>query len=652
MNLKYGPTRQPTFFTRQAIRAILIGLFGISLALPLDAQDRLSDSDSDSDSDRPNILWLSTEDIGPQLGCYGDPVAKTPNLDALADRGMVFDIAWSNYPVCAPARTTIITGMYAVANGGGHMRCSRPLPQGVAMFPQLLREAGYVCTNQKKEDYNHPKPGKVWDKLAKNSNFGVASQSSQKPSSPFFAVVNHTGTHESRIRNRPHQAVTDPAAVSLAAYWPDRAEVRQDWAQYYDNIAKMDQWVGSQLKRLDQAGLAEETIVVFFGDHGSGMPRHKRYAGDSGMRVPMLIYVPEKYKHLAPAGYGPGKHSKELVGFIDLAPTTLSLAGIKPPSYMQGHAFAGDYRQPPAEYLYGFRERMDERPDLSRSLRDQRYLYIRNYMPHLPAGQHINYQMQTPTTRVWREMYDAGELNAIQRQFWETRPAEEFYDLQKDPEETINLIDDENYQREIARFRNAHRQKTMEIRDPGFLPESMLHEVAKRPGNVAGFCADRQKYPLKQIFSAANLAAQTKGPLPPTLRDCARADNPVLRYWLAMAFLARGADACRDNSKILRQLSRDPNTNVAVAAAEALAVHGSGDPRQKAIDFLVKHSNIDNADFYIAVTALNGLDRLPADVDLPLDKIGQFPKKTNQIQRGGDYVQRLIESVTSRAGSE
>ena len=260
--------------------------------------------------------------------------------------------------------------------------------------------------------------------------------------------------------------------------------------------------------------------------------------------------------------------------------------------------------------------------------------------------------MQTPTTRVWREMYDAGELNAIQRQFWETRPAEEFYDLQKDPEETINLIDDENYQREIARFRNAHRQKTMEIRDPGFLPESMLHEVAKRPGNVAGFCADRQEYPLKQIFSAANLAAQTKGPLPPTLRDCARADNPVLRYWLAMAFLARGADACRDNSKILRQLSRDPNINVAVAAAEALAVHGSGDPRQKAIDFLVKYSNIDNADFYIAVTALNGLDRLPADVDLPLDKIGQFPKKTNQIQRGGDYVQRLIESVTSRAGSE
>ena len=628
-------------------RVMVIGLVNLFLAVSLWAQDKSANSVTSS---RPNILWLSTEDIGPQLGCYGDAVAKTPNLDALADRGMVFDIAWSNYPVCAPARTTIISGMYAVANGAGHMRCSRPLPAGVPMFPQLLREAGYICTNQKKEDYNHPKPGQVWDKVVKKAPFGVDQGGSQKRNSPFFAVVNHTGTHESKIRNRPHQAVTDPQSVQLAQYWPDRPEVRQDWAQYYDNIAKMDQWVGSQLKQLDQAGLAEDTIVVFFGDHGSGMPRHKRYAGDSGMRVPMLVYFPEKYKHLAPAGYQPGKHSKELVGFIDLAPTTLSLAGIEPPSYMQGDAFAGAHRQSPAKFLYGFRERMDERPDLSRSLRDERYLYIRNYMPHLPAGQHVNYQMQTPTTRVWREMYDAGQLNAIQRQFWEARPAEEFYDLEKDPEETVNLIDDKNYQREIKRFREAHRQKTIEIRDPGFIPESMLHEIAQQPGNVAGFCADPEGYQIKLYFDVANLAAQTKGPVPLSLLPLAESQDPILKYWLAIAFLSRGKKACQEHIAILEKLMADINPSVAVAAAEALAVHGSAKVSKKAVDFLVSNANIDQADFYIAVAALNALDRLPSNVDLPYNKISQFPSKTDQIDRGGDYVGRLIEKVTSKTG--
>ncbi len=628
-------------------RVMIVWAIHLCLVLPLFGQDK---STQPVDEDRPNILWLSTEDIGPQLGCYGDPVAKTPNLDALAGRGMLFDVAWSNYPVCAPARTTIITGMYAAANGAGHMRCSRPLPEGVAMFPQLLQQAGYICTNQKKEDYNHPKPGKVWDKTNKKAPLGNRTGNGKGSKNPFFSVINHTGTHESKIRNRPHQAVTDPQAVQLTQYWPDRPEVRQDLAQYYDNIAKMDQWVGQQVKTLEQEGLADDTIIVFFGDHGSGMPRHKRYAGDSGMRVPMIVYFPEKYKHLAPAGYEPGKHSTELVGFIDLAPTTLSLAGIEPPKYMQGHAFAGVHRQPPAHFLYGFRERMDERPDLSRSLRDERFLYVRNYMPHLPAGQHVNYQMQTPTTRVWREMYDAGKLNDVQRQFWEARSAEEFYDLEKDPEETVNLINDKDYQQEIKRFREAHRQKTMEIRDPGFIPESMLHQIAHQPGNVAGFCADPQRYPLKKIFEVASQAAQTTDSVPPSLLSCADSENPILRYWLAMAFLVRGPDACRDHSKLLRQLMEDPDKNVAITAAEAMAVHETGARQRLAVDFLVEHSNLDQADFYIAVAALNALDRLPSDVNLPYDKISQFPRKTDQVQRGGDYVQRLIEKVTNPSG--
>lgn len=637
---------------KMAISPLAVGLlvatgFVISLAsTPAGAQT----GDARSKG-RPNILWLTAEDIGPQLGCYGDSVAKTPNLDAMAARGMVFDVAWSNYPVCAPARTTIISGMYAAANGAGHMRCLRPLPNGVEMFPQILRQAGYYCTNRAKEDYNHSKPGKVWDQSNRKAHYNNRAKGAESRP-PFFSVFNQTGTHESRIRKRPHQAVTDPQSVQLTSYWPDRPEVRQDWAQYYDNIATMDDWVGVQLKQLEQSGLAEDTIVIFYGDHGSGMPRHKRYAGDSGMRVPFIVHFPKKYQHLAPSGYAAGKHSKELVSFVDLAPTTLSLAGIQPPQYMQGRAFAGAYRAPPAPFLYGFRERMDERPDLSRSLRDERFLYIRNYMPHLPAGQHINYQMQTATTRLWKEMHDAGKLTEVQRQFWEARPAEEFYDLQKDPEETVNLIDNINYQKEIKRFRAAHRQKTMEIRDPAFIPEAMLHQIANQPAGVAGFCSDPKKYPLQKVFDVANQAAQTTGPITPGLLQLAQSENPILRYWLAMAFLSRGSEACRKHVELLNGLMRDPVPAVAVAAAEALAVHGPEDSVKPAVNFLVANANLDQADFYVAVAALNALDHLPTAAQLPAGVINQFPRQTDQIKRGDDYVQRLIEKVLAKTAAD
>ena len=186
--------------------------------------------------ERPNILWLSTEDIGPHLGCYGDPVADTPNLDALAERGMLYEVAWSNYPVCAPARTTIISGMYAAANGAGHMRCSRPLPDGIPMFPQLLRNAGYYCTNKAKEDYNHPKPGQVWDNSGRKADFRKHAVEQ-----PFFGVVNHTGTHESKIRSRPHQAVLDPAKVELPPYCP----TSQKFAKTGRNTTTISQqWTG------------------------------------------------------------------------------------------------------------------------------------------------------------------------------------------------------------------------------------------------------------------------------------------------------------------------------------------------------------------------------------------------------------------------
>jgi arylsulfatase A-like enzyme len=320
--------------------------------------------------------------------------------------------AWSNAPVCAPARTTIISGVYPPSTGSEHMRSLTRMPASWKMFPGYLRDAGYYCSNNVKEDYNLIKPPGTWDDSSNRAHWRK-----RKEGQPFFSVFNFLITHESQIRTRPHTWVHDPAKVRVPAYHPDTLDVRQDWAQYYDNITTMDGQAGKVLADLEKDGLAEDTIVVFFGDHGSGMPRSKRWPFNSGLNVSIVVSIPEKFRHLAPRDYVPGSKNNGLVGFIDLAPSMLSLAGLKAPDFYQGEAFLGPYETMPRTHSFGFRGRMDERYDCVRSVRNQRYIYVRNYMPHKIYGQHLDYMWETPTTRVWERLYREGKLNAVQRKF-------------------------------------------------------------------------------------------------------------------------------------------------------------------------------------------------------------------------------------------
>ena len=253
------------------------------------------------DEPRPNILWLSSEDHGPHMGCYGDQFASTPNVDALAARGVTYTRVWSNAPVCAPARTTLISGMYAPSTGSEHMRSMVPYPTDKQMFPQILRASGYYCSNDVKEDYNLLKPGQVWNESSRQAHW-----KKRAAGQPFFAVFNSTKSHESKIRTRPHKAVHDPANVRIPAYLPDTPEVRQDWAQYYDAVSQADADAGARLRELDDAGLAEDTIVFYFADHGSGMPRNKRWPYNSGLHVPLVVYIPDKFTKLCTDDYVAG----------------------------------------------------------------------------------------------------------------------------------------------------------------------------------------------------------------------------------------------------------------------------------------------------------------------------------------------------------
>ena len=588
----------------------------------------------------PNVLWITSEDNGPHVGAYGDEFADTPNIDSIAAKGMIYLNAWSTAPVCAPARTTIISGMYPPSTGSEHMRSMTRLPANMKMYPQYLREAGYYCTNKSKEDYNLEKPGEVWHESSQRGHWR-----NRQPGQPFFAVFNFTVSHESQIRKRPHTPVHDPAKVRVPAYHPDTPEVRRDWAQYYDKITEMDAQVGQVLRELQEDGLTDDTIVFYYGDHGSGMPRSKRWPYNSGLNVPMIVSVPEKFKHLAPSDYVVGGESDRLVGFIDLAPTVLSIAGVKPPGHMQGHAFLGKYEAPEQPYAYGFRGRMDERYDMLRVVRDKRYVYIRNYMPHKIYGQFIAYMFVTPTTQVWKSLYDQGRLEPPKTFFWEKKPAEELYDLQNDPDEVNNLADSPDHQEILARLRKAQQDLAVEIRDVGFLPEGEIH--ARSQGSTPYEMGhDQSKYPMRKVMATAELASSLDPDATGELVGAFDDDDSAVRYWAAMGILMRETDGVAAAKDALYAALGDTSPYVRVIAAQALGQYGSDRDAAKALSTLLELAPIDTNGVYVSMLALNALDALDDKAKPAIETIKALPRNVSpQPPRTGSYVPNLIKKT-------
>ena len=391
---------------------------------------------------RPNIVWISAEDISPNLGCYGDTYATTPNLDKFAAQGVRYDRAFAHAPVCAPARSGIITGMYPTAIGTTWMRCGGVPPPEAKCFPEYLRAAGYFCTNRSKTDYQFSPPPSAWDISGGSGHWRKRTRKDQ----PFFAVFNFTVTHESSTRRwTPGKQEHDPAKAPVPPYYPDTPVVRQNIACYYDKISQLDGQIQAILDELEADGLADDTIVWFWGDHGWGLTRGKRWIYDSGTRVPLMVRVPPKWRRWAGAGeagsVAPGTVEGEFAQFIDFAPTVLSLAGVPIPKHMQGRAFLGPQKGKAPDYAFAARDRMDETYDCIRALRDKRYKYIRNFMPYLTRGQHINYMDQTPILQEMRRLHAAGKLkDGPQMQFFEpTKPVHELYDIVEDPHEVHNL---------------------------------------------------------------------------------------------------------------------------------------------------------------------------------------------------------------------
>ncbi len=366
---------------------------------------------------RPNILWVSCEDTGPEMGCYGDAYAVTPNIDRLASQGVRFTNAFSHSGVCAPTRSGIITGMYPTTIGTHGMRSNGVPPAYVKCFTEYLRAAGYYCTNDNKTDYNFAAPVTAWD----DNRRGAHWRNRPRKDQPFFAVVNITSSHESQIRQPEAQyrkliatfepeEIHDPEKATLPPYYPDAPVVRKDWARYYDIVTGMDKTVGQVLQDLEDDGLADKTIVFFWGDHGRGLPRGKRWLYDSGIHVPLIVRWPGVIE--------PGTTNDEMVCFLDLAPTVLSLAGVEIPKHLQGQVILGPHKAPPRQYIFAARDRMDETRDTIRAVRDERYKYLRNFMPEQPYAAPIAYMDEMPSMREWRRLNAAGKLTGPQTLFF------------------------------------------------------------------------------------------------------------------------------------------------------------------------------------------------------------------------------------------
>jgi arylsulfatase A-like enzyme len=607
-------------------------------------------------SDPPNIIWLTIEDISPNLGAYGDTFAHTPNIDAFSKMALRYNLAWSTSPVCSPARTAIISGMYPTTLGGHNHRSEVGLPQNIVMYPELLKELGYYVTNNSKEEYNlvHADGDRdIWHDSSGEAHYYNRPDKGM----PFFAVYNGFDSHGSNIRNRTGLPFHNPDDVTIPPFHPDTPAFRRDWAQYYHSITLVDEWFGRKLDHIRDDGLMDNTIIFFYSDHGGGMPAYKTLAYNRGLQVPMLVYIPEKYLHLAPQDYRAGGSTNRPVEFVDLAPTLLSLVGAEPPEWMQGMAFMGHFEAEPRKYLFGSRGRMDEQIDMVRSVRDERYIYIRNYMPHLKHGFFNEYSYTFESTNDWRSLHFAGELLPPQARYWEPKPPEELYDLIADPYELHNLVDCTYHQQVLDRLRAAHRQHMVETRDVQFLPESEMHRRAKNSTSpiwkindkkevtsIFEMAQDPKRYEMERIFAMAELAADYNLQSLPMLEIGLSDKDPAVRYWAAMGILIRGKRAFDVTESSVRAALEDPNPGVRVVASNIFAVHAVGDDRQKALDQLVELAKPDKYGVYVALEALNVLKNLDFVNDSIIEALLENEKEDpDAIWRGANqYINRLL----------
>ncbi|PHN06078.1 nucleoside hydrolase-like domain-containing protein [Flavilitoribacter nigricans] len=573
--------------------------------------------------ERPNIVWVVSEDNSMHyLQLYnengGTPM---PNIEALARQGLVFNHAFSQAPVCSVARSTLISGSFAPRIGAQYHRATErvPMPEGQEMFPHYLRQAGYYTTNNAKEDYNMMKSDGVWDASGRRATYR-----DRKEGQPFFHVQNFGTTHEGQLHFTTEEMKTqktsrDPDEFTPFPYHPNTPLFRYTYAKYYDLHQKVDQQIGEFIDQLEADGLMENTFIFYYGDHGGVLPRSKGYIYESGLHVPLVVYVPEKWKHLVPAE--PGSSLDGFVQFMDFGPTVLNLAGVNVPDKMDGQPFLGKgvskEELESRDVTFSYADRFDEKYDLVRAVRKGNLKYMRNFQPFNIDGLYNFYRFRMLAYQEWRELYDAGELNAVQRQFFEARPPEALYDLEKDPHETNNLANDPFYQTQLLELRGLLQQQLKSLPDLSFFPESEF--LARATDNPVQFGRQNRRL-IRELIDIADLSLLPFQRARPAIAKALSSEEPMKRYWALITCSSFGAAAEPFYDIALQLATEDPHRLVRVRAAEFLSLTGKSTPESVLVDAVATADSPTEANLILNTLALLK-DSRDIDINIPDFKI-------------------------------
>lgn len=593
--------------------------------------------------DSPNILWITSEDNAAHwMGCYGNTDARTPRIDKLAAGGHLFTAAYSNAPVCAVARSAILTGVYATTQGTQHMRSRHRIPDKFRPHTSYLKELGYYCTNASKTDYNFKGDDKaIWDECAPKAHYKNRAEGQ-----PFFAIFNLTVSHESSLfpqkvkANRANGIIPAtprlaPAKVTIPPYLPDLPEIRSDFAIYHDVLTALDTQVGELLDELTAAGLADNTIIFYYGDHGGPTPRGKRYIEDTGVRIPMIVHVPEKWSAYSP--FKTGERVGEPVAFIDLAPTLLSLAGLDKPQHMQGRPFLGLKRTAPPEndIVFLHADRFDELYGMRRGITDGRWKYMRRFTPYLAAAPYSYYQFSMPGWTAMETAWKGGKLSGYHKALWETpQPVEYLFDTQADPWEINNLATAPAQADRLAAMSARLKAKMTETKDTGVIPEPMFAELAG-DSTIYDF-ANSSGFDYGKTIDLAWLATRRDAAQIPALVSLLDAKDPVHRYWGAQGLLILG-EAAADQAPALEKTLNDHFAANRITAAHALYLLGK---KELAATQLVAELD-QSADDYAVQLAINTLTRVEATDAVPSAWIEATLSRKKPNEYLGRFANRL-----------
>lgn len=553
--------------------SILLGLtLSGSILTPAEAK-------VDTGKERPNFVWLMAEDVAPQfMGLYNDGKgAQTPNLERMAREGVIFNNAYSNAPVSSAARTTLITGCYAPRLGASwHRKLEQvPMPEGLDMFPTYLRKAGYHTSNAAKTDYNCFLDENAWDQIK-----GKIGEWRNRPdkSQPFFFVRTNAACHESCLHfsEKTGETAHNPAEVYLLPFHPDTHTFRYTYATFYDKIRQVDEELGSLMEMLKEDGELDNTFIFYFGDNGGSLPGSKGYTGETGLQVPLVVYIPKKWRDRIPLPAG--SRTDGFVSFMDFGPTLLHLAGIDIPEEMDGRPFLGsDISQEEVnkrDIVYGYGDRFDELYAFNRTVRKGDLKYSRNFLPYHPKSLFAAYRYKQMAFREWEQLYKEGKLDDVRKRFFEPQGPEELYDLSSDPYETHNLATDPNYANELKKMRRLLTDNLLAQNDLGLLPESIwLEEGRLNPVEYGRQSHQR----IERLLKVADLQLQPYPAARKKIRESLASTDPAERCW-ALTACAWWGEQASELSEEVEKMLEDPSVPVQSRAIVFLAATGSINP--------------------------------------------------------------------------